>query len=130
MGAEVFGSYTGRQPVPAGPVDLGDPRRTRYAGAVTAENRRNHRARGHSRPRLANRVGVMVVHTNSGDFRDVMKVAPSDAQRLHKRPEVAHLTPFSVSKSAILLTKSPSKTHSVSKTANLLTEFLPNNQSN
>ena len=83
--------------------------------------------RGHSRPRLANRVGVMV--------------APSDAQCFRKRPVVAHLTPFSVSKSAILLTKSPSnthsvskwgilltkspsKTHSVSKTAVLLTEYL------
>ena len=89
--------------------------------------------RGHSRPRLANREGVVV--------------APSDTQCFRKRPVVAHLMSFSVSKSAILLTKSLSKTNSVSKlgvlltkslsntrsvskTADLLTEFLPNNQSN
>jgi hypothetical protein len=58
------------------------------------------------------------------------------------KAHLARLTPFSVSKSAILLTKSLSKTHSVSKwgilltkslsethsvskSADLLTEFLP-----
>jgi hypothetical protein len=40
------------------------------------------------------------------------------------KAHLARLTPFSVSKSCVLLTKSLSKTHSVSKTAVLLTKSL------
>ena len=65
--------------------------------------------RGHSRPQLANRVGVMVGPSNSDDCRPHSPIVPAEAWL---QPPigtvVATLRRLSVSKTAYLLTKSPS----------------------
>ena len=65
--------------------------------------------RGHSRPRLANRVGVMVAPSNSDDCRPNSPIVPAEAWLPPRAVRVgATLRHLSVSKTAYLLTKSPS----------------------